>query len=68
MGREKDFLLGVRLERLALPGEKVWVTLDDPGWWPAEMGRARGEGVLVGEMGGGSGPGDGVRARGERGM
>jgi len=32
------------------------------------MGSARGEGVLVGEMGGGSGPGEGVRARGDRGM
>ena len=33
LGLEKDdFLLGVRLETLALPGEKVWVALDDPGW------------------------------------
>jgi hypothetical protein len=31
LGREKDFLLGVRLER-DVPGEKVWVTLEDPGW------------------------------------
>ena len=68
MGREKDFLLGVRLDRLALPGEKVWVTLDDPGWWPADIGSARGEGVLVGEMGGGRGPGEGVLASGDRGM
>ena len=42
-----------------LPGENVWVALEDPGWWPAR-GSARGEGVRVGEMGGGSGPGDGV--------
>ena len=33
MGREKDdFLLGVRLETLALPGEKVCVALEEPGW------------------------------------
>lgn len=32
LGREKDFLLGVRLVTLALPGEKVWVAFDDPGW------------------------------------
>ena len=49
------------------PGEKVWVALEEPGWWP-ERGSARGEGVLVGEMGGGRGPGEGVRARGDRGM
>ena len=35
------------------------MALEDPGWWPAR-GSARGEGVRVGEMGGGSGPGDGV--------
>ena len=29
-GREKDFLLGVRLR--LLPGEKVWVALEEPGW------------------------------------
>ena len=34
------------------------MALEDPGWWPAR-GSARGEGVRVGEMGGGSGPGDG---------
>ena len=59
-GREKDFLLGVRLE----PGEYVCVVLEEPGWWP--MGRASGEGERVGETG--RGEGDGVRARGERGM
>ena len=69
LGLEKDdFLLGVRLETLALPGEKVWVALDDPGWWPQESGRASGDGVRVGEMGGGSGPGEGVRASGDSGM
>ena len=68
LGREKDFLLGVMLDRLALPGEKVWVTLEDPGWWPADIGSARGDGVRVGEMGGGRGPGEGVLARGDRGI
>ena len=63
LGREKDFLFGVRLERL-VPGEKVWVALEEPGWWPS--GKARGEGDLVGEMG--RGLGDGVRASGESGM
>jgi len=63
LGREKDFLFGVRLER-EVPGENVWVALEEPGWWP--RGRARGEGDLVGEMG--RGLGEGVLARGERGM
>lgn len=31
LGREKDFLFGVRLER-EVPGEKVWVALEEPGW------------------------------------
>lgn len=30
LGREKDFLFGVRLERL-VPGEKVCVALEEPG-------------------------------------
>lgn len=69
LGREKDdFLLGVRLETLALPGEKVWVALEEPGWWPQDSGRASGDGVRVGEIGGGIGPGDGVRASGDSGM
>lgn len=63
LGREKDFLFGVRLER-EVPGEKDWVMLEEPGWWPS--GRARGEGDLVGDIG--RGLGEGVRARGERGM
>jgi len=63
LGREKDFLFGVRLER-DVPGENVWVALEDPGWWP--RGRARGEGDLVGEIG--RGLGDGVLAKGDRGM
>lgn len=40
------------------------MVLEDPGWCP--MGRARGEGDRVGEMG--IGEGEGVRARGDRGM
>ena len=60
-------MFGVRLVTLALPGEKVWVALDDPGWCP-ESGSARGEGVRVGEMGGAMGPGLGVLASGDRGM
>lgn len=63
LGLEKDFLFGVRLER-DVPGENVWVALEDPGWWP--NGRASGEGDLVGEIG--RGLGDGVRAKGDRGM
>ena len=32
LGREKDFLLGVR-ERLLPPGEKVCVAFEEPSWW-----------------------------------
>jgi hypothetical protein len=39
------------------------VVLEEPGWWPT-IGRARGEG----EREVGRGEGDGVRARGEKGM
>ena len=43
------------------------MVLELPGmWWGAVMDRARGDGDLVGEMG--MGEGEGVRARGERGM
>jgi len=62
LGREKDFLLGVMLR--LLPGEKVWVTLLEPGWWPS--GKASGDGERVGETG--RGDGDGVRANGDNGM
>ena len=62
LGREKDFLLGVRL--MLLPGEKVWVALEDPGWWPS--GTASGLGDRVGDTG--RGDGEGVRASGDRGM
>lgn len=46
------------------PGENVCVACEDPGWWP--RGRDRGEGDRVGEEG--RGEGEGVLARGERGM
>ena len=62
LGREKDFLLGVRL--WTLPGENDCVALEAPGWWP--MGTASGLGDRVGETG--SGEGDGVRANGDSGM
>lgn len=63
LGREKDFLVGVREEK-GEPGEKVWVAWEAPGWWP--RGSDRGEGERVGEEG--RGEGEGVRAKGERGM
>ena len=40
------------------------MALDEPGWWP--RGSARGLGDLVGETG--KGDGDGVLAKGDRGM
>ena len=55
--------MGVRPEKEE-PGENVWVAWEEPGWWP--RGSDRGEGDLVGELG--SGEGEGVLARGERGM
>ena len=61
-GREKDFLFGVRL--CTLPGEKDWVALEEPGWWPS--GTASGLGDRVGDTG--RGEGDGVLASGDRGM
>ena len=43
------------------------MALEDPGWCP-DRGSARGEGVLVGDIGAGIGPGEGVLARGDKGM
>ena len=47
--------------------KKVWVVCELPGWWP--MGKANGEGDLVGEIAGsGNTCGEGVLANGDSGI